>query len=100
MYHWVLFLAEALIHSAIVAAMVQHSSQPIQTFSIGFKEAEYSELDYARRVSQLFKTNHHELILEPASVDIIDDLINMYDEPFADSSAIPTYFVQSLHGNM
>jgi len=90
------FLSGGIDSSAIVATMAQISSQPIQTFTIGFKEAKYNELDYASKVSTLYKTNHHELILKPASVDIIDDLINMYDEPFDDSSAIPTYFVSKF----
>jgi asparagine synthase (glutamine-hydrolysing) len=90
------FLSGGVDSSAVVAIMAQHSSQPVQTFSIGFKDAKYNELDYARQVSKLYKTNHHEMVLEPASVNIIDDLINMYDEPFADSSAIPTYFVSKF----
>lgn len=90
------FLSGGVDSSAVVAYMAQFSSQPVQTFSIGFKEAKYNELDYARQVSKIYKTNHHEMILKPASVDIIDDLINMYDEPFADSSAIPTYFVSKF----
>lgn len=90
------FLSGGVDSSSVVATMAQLSSQPVQTFSIGFKEAKYNELEYARKVSKLYNTNHHEMILEPASVEIIDDLINMFDEPFADSSAIPTYFVSKF----
>ncbi len=90
------FLSGGVDSSGVVATMAQNSSQPIQTFSIGFNEIGYSELDFARHVSQIYKTNHHEMILEPASIDIIDNLINIYDEPFADSSAIPTYFVSKF----
>ena len=90
------FLSGGVDSSAVVAAMAQISSQQLQTFSIGFTDTKFNELEYARKVSKLYKTNHHEMILEPSSVNIIDDLINMYDEPFADSSAIPTYFVSKF----
>jgi asparagine synthase (glutamine-hydrolysing) len=90
------FLSGGVDSSSVVATMAQLSSKPIQTFSIGFKEAKYNEIEYARQVSKLYNTNHHEMILEPASVEIIDDLVNMFDEPFADSSAIPTYFVSKF----
>ena len=90
------FLSGGVDSSAVVATMAKYTNQPIKTFSIGFSEEKFNELKYAKIVSELYKTEHHEMILEPASVNIIDDLIKIYDEPFADSSAIPTYFVSKF----
>ncbi|MEI6489175.1 MAG: asparagine synthase (glutamine-hydrolyzing) [Bacteroidota bacterium] len=90
------FLSGGVDSSAVVANMAKLSDRPIKTFSIGFKEEKYNELNFARIVSEKYKTDHHEFVLEPTSIDIINDLVNMYDEPFADSSAIPTYFLSKL----
>jgi asparagine synthase (glutamine-hydrolysing) len=90
------FLSGGVDSSTIVGLMTEISNNPVETFSIGFHEEKYSELKYARQVSEKFGTNHHELILESSSVDVIDKIIDMYDEPFADSSAIPTYFVSKF----
>ncbi|HYR44187.1 MAG TPA: asparagine synthase C-terminal domain-containing protein, partial [Terriglobia bacterium] len=67
-----------------------------KTFSIGFAEQEYNELDYARQVARKFDTDHHELLVEPNVLDVIEDLAWYLDEPFGDSSAIPTYMVSKL----
>ena len=90
------FLSGGVDSSSVVAKMAKLSAKPIETFSIGFKENKFNELDFAMKVSRVYQTNHHEMILEPASVDIIDALINMYDEPVADDSSLPTYFVSKF----
>lgn len=87
------FLSGGVDSSAVVALMAMNSNKPIKTFSIGFKEEKYNELKYAQLVSQKFKTDHHEFIVEPDSIDLLPKLVQSYDEPFADSSAIPTYYV-------
>ena len=82
--------------SSVVAMMARQSSSPVKTFSIGFSEHDYNEAPYARRIAKLFGTDHQELILEPDVLSIIDDLVWHLDEPFGDSSAIPTYMVSKL----
>jgi asparagine synthase (glutamine-hydrolysing) len=71
-------------------------SQPVKTFTIGFKEAAYSELDDARRVASHLGTEHHELVVEPDAVSLLQKLVWHFDEPFADSSAVPTFLVSEL----
>lgn len=90
------FLSGGIDSSAIVALMSQVSDQPVKTFSIGFHSKTYNELGYARQIAKLFKTDHHEFMVEPDAIPIIDDLIWYLDEPFADPSAIPTYFVSKI----
>jgi asparagine synthase (glutamine-hydrolysing) len=90
------FLSGGLDSSAVVAMMARQSSSPIKTFSIGFTEPQFNEAPYAKRVARVFGTEHHELILEPDVLGIIDDLVWYLDEPFGDSSAIPTYMVSKL----
>jgi asparagine synthase (glutamine-hydrolysing) len=92
------FLSGGVDSSAVVATMARIGSGRVKTFSIGFADQEYNELDYARQVAQKFDTDHHELVLEPNVLDIIDDLAWYLDEPFGDSSAIPTYMVSKLAG--
>jgi asparagine synthase (glutamine-hydrolysing) len=70
--------------------------EPLKTFSIGFSEPNYSELDHARLVAMQYKTDHHELTLGPDALDQMEDLAWYLDEPFGDSSAIPTYMVSKL----
>jgi len=76
--------------------MREVSSQPIQTFSIGFAEQSYDELAYARVVADAFQTDHHELVVRPQVVDLLPELVRYFDEPFADSTAIPVYCVSKL----
>lgn len=90
------FLSGGIDSSSVVALMSRHSGSPIKTFSIGFKEAAFNELEYARAVARKFGTEHHEQIIEPESIDLLPRLISAYDEPFADSSAIPTYYVSKF----
>ncbi len=90
------FLSGGVDSSAVVALMSKYSNAPVKTFSIGFKEAEFNELEYARQVAHKYKTEHHEQIVEPESVSLLPRLVDSYDEPFADSSAIPTFFVSKF----
>ena len=90
------FLSGGVDSSAIVGLMSQIMDQPVKTFSIGFNEDSFDELKYARLAAKHFKTDHHEFILTPDFVDIVDDLVWHFDEPFADSSALPTYMVSKL----
>lgn len=87
------FLSGGIDSTIIVGLMRQFSSSPVKTFSIGFPIAEYDETDYAKTAAQAFGTEHHEFRVEPDAVQILDRLVWHYDEPFADSSAIPTWYV-------
>ena len=93
------FLSGGIDSSIVVASMSKLSNKPIKTFSIGFKEQKFNELKYARLISKKFKTDHNELIVEPKSIELLPELVNQYDEPFADSSAIPTYYLSKFTRN-
>lgn len=90
------FLSGGIDSSSVVAMMAEHSTLPIKTFSIGFKEEKFNELKFAREVAKKYKCEHHEQIIEPESISLLPKLVQAYDEPFADSSAIPTYYVSKL----
>ena len=90
------FLSGGLDSSVVVALMARHLDQPVNTFSIGFREAAYNELEDARRVARHIGTEHHELIVDPDAVELLHDLVWHLDEPFADASALPTYLVAKL----
>ena len=90
------FLSGGVDSSAVVALMAEQSSAPVKTFSIGFDEKRFDELEYARLVAQRYGTDHHEFIVRPDAVGIFDKLVWHYNEPFADSSAIPTYYLAQL----
>lgn len=90
------FLSGGLDSSAVVALMAQHMSQPVKTFTIGFREAAFNEIEDARRVARYLGTDHHELVVEPDAVALIEKLVWHLDEPFADASALPTYLVAQL----
>ncbi len=90
------FLSGGIDSSAVVAMMSRVSSGPVRTFSIGFEEPEYDEVGYARQVAQRFGTEHHELVVRPDAAAILPKLAWHYDEPFGDSSAVPTYCVAQM----
>jgi asparagine synthase (glutamine-hydrolysing) len=90
------FLSGGVDSSTIVGLMARHSPFPVKTFSIGFAEDSYNELKYARIAAKHFATEHHEFIVTPEICDVVDELAWHFDEPFADSSAIPTYMVSKL----
>lgn len=90
------FLSGGVDSSAVVATMTRLSDRPVKTFTIGFPEKAFSEITHAREVAKTFGTEHHELILEPDVIGLLGDLAWHLDEPFGDSSAIPTYMVSRL----
>ncbi|MBS1220031.1 MAG: asnB, partial [Proteobacteria bacterium] len=94
------FLSGGVDSSAVVAAMARHSSQPIRTYAIGFEggaaEQLYNELPYARRVAELFGTEHHEIVVRPDVVGLLPQLLWHMDEPIADSAFITTYLVSEF----
>ena len=90
------FLSGGLDSSATVAVMSQLANRPVKTFSIGFDEPEYNETNYAALVANKFQTEHTEFIVRPDALSILPKLVWHYNEPFADSSAIPTYYVSKL----
>jgi asparagine synthase (glutamine-hydrolysing) len=90
------FLSGGIDSSVMVAVQSQLSKDPVNTFSIGFQEARYSELPYARQVGQQFSTRHAEQVVTPEATRLLDDLVHYFDEPFADPSALPTLCVSRL----
>src|SRR6266446_1532612 len=82
--------------STVVALMARASSGPVKTFSIGFKHDDFNEADFARIVARKFGTDHHELILEPNVVETVEHLTSSLEEPFGDSSMLPTYYVSEM----
>jgi asparagine synthase (glutamine-hydrolysing) len=92
------FLSGGVDSSLVVGLMAEACSEPVRTFSIGFDEPAFDELDHARRVATHFGTDHHEFVVRPKAYDILDQLISHFDEPFADSSAIPTWYVSQMAG--
>jgi asparagine synthase (glutamine-hydrolysing) len=90
------FLSGGVDSSLIVGIMAKLGNNSVKTFSIGFEEKEFDELSYAKLVSNHFSTDHHEFIVKPNAIEILPKLVWHYNEPFADSSAIPTYYVASM----
>ncbi|HXF74825.1 MAG TPA: asparagine synthase (glutamine-hydrolyzing), partial [Methylomirabilota bacterium] len=90
------FLSGGVDSSIVVGLMAGLSDRPVKTFSIGFKEAAYNELDHARRVADRWGTEHHEYVVEPDALAVLPKLARHYGEPYADSSAIPTYYVAQI----
>lgn len=90
------FLSGGIDSSAIVAMMASLMGLPVKTFSIGFEEEDFSEINFARIVSKRFQTEHYEFIVKPDALDILPKLAWFYNEPYADSSAIPTYYLSQM----
>jgi asparagine synthase (glutamine-hydrolysing) len=90
------FLSGGVDSGTIVALMHELGVSPIRTFTIGFEEKSFSEADTAREVATRYRTEHHELIVRPDAIDLLPRLVRHFDEPFADSSAIPVWYVSEL----
>ncbi|HXG22097.1 MAG TPA: XrtA/PEP-CTERM system amidotransferase [Methylomirabilota bacterium] len=90
------FLSGGIDSSAVVGLMARLVNQPVNTASIGFREAGFDELPYARMVSERFHTRAYEKTVEAKAATILDDLVWHFDEPFADSSMVPTYYVSQV----
>ncbi|MFZ1919712.1 MAG: asparagine synthase (glutamine-hydrolyzing) [Terriglobales bacterium] len=90
------FLSGGTDSSTVVALMARASSGPVKTFSIGFKKDDFDETSYARVVAKAFGTEHHEMILEPDVVQTVEHLTSSLEEPFGDSSMLPTYYVSQM----
>lgn len=90
------FLSGGIDSSAVVALMSKLSNKPVKTFTIGFKEEKYNEAHYAKEIAEKFKTEHTEFIVEPHAIEIVPMLVKQYEEPYADSSALPTYYVSKM----
>src|SRR5277367_3308083 len=90
------FLSGGVDSSSVVAMMSHLMKRAVTTCSIGFEEAEYNEAEHARKIANLFHTDHHEQTVKPRALEVLDKLVWHYDEPFADSSAIPTYYVSRV----
>ena len=90
------FLSGGIDSSLVVAVMQKLSDQPIKTFTIGFPVPEYDESAAARNLATALKTEHHEMLVEPNALEALPKMIWNYDEPFADSSSIPTWYLSKL----
>lgn len=90
------FLSGGIDSSVVVGLMAQLSERPVKTFSIGFPEASFDETVHARRIAQLWNTEHHEFTVAPNALEILPRLVRHYGEPYADSSAVPTFYVAQL----
>jgi asparagine synthase (glutamine-hydrolysing) len=90
------FLSGGIDSSSVVASMARASAEPVRTFSIGFEEGAFNELEYAAMVAHQYGTQHHEIVVRPNAVDMVSRLVRHFDEPFGDSSAIPTFIVSEF----
>ena len=90
------FLSGGIDSTIITGLMQQQSERPVQTFSIGFSEKQFDERSYAREAAAKLGTDHHEFVVDPSAVEMLPKLVWHYDEPFADSSAIPTMYLSQL----
>jgi asparagine synthase (glutamine-hydrolysing) len=90
------FLSGGIDSSTIVAIMSRFSTDKVKTFSVGFPDRSFDETRYARTVAEYYHTDHHEFVVEPKSVSILPDLVRHYGEPYADPSALPTWYLSFL----
>jgi asparagine synthase (glutamine-hydrolysing) len=90
------FLSGGIDSSAVVAAMAEASAGPVRTFSIGFEHQRFDELPHARRIAQLFGTEHEEFVVRPDAIDVLPKIVRHHGEPFADPSAIPSYYLAQV----
>lgn len=90
------FLSGGVDSASIVALMSRLSDAPVKTFSIGFPDKEYNELEYARTVARMYHSEHHEFMVEPDRLDVLGDIVRHYGEPYGDSSAVPTWHLSRL----
>src|SRR5262249_57603819 len=90
------FLSGGVDSSRVVAFMAEASPTPIRTFSIGFDEADFDELRFARQVATRYGTDHYELVVKPAALDVLPKLAWHLDQPFPAPSAIPPYYVSTI----
>ncbi|MCP4117303.1 MAG: asparagine synthase (glutamine-hydrolyzing) [Desulfobacteraceae bacterium] len=90
------FLSGGIDSSCVVAMMALRNNDPVTTCSIGFDSEEYDEVQFAKTVADIYKTDHHELTVKENVASVIKELPHYFDEPFADASAVPTYFVSKL----
>jgi asparagine synthase (glutamine-hydrolysing) len=90
------FLSGGIDSSLVVALMAEASDRPVKTFSIGFDEPEWNELEAARAVATHFGTEHHEFVVRPDALGIAERLVHHFDEPFGDASAVPTWYVSAM----
>jgi len=90
------FLSGGIDSGTVVALMSQVAGSRVKTFSIGFEEKEYDELPFARQVADRYGTEHHEFIVRPEAASVLPKLVWHYSEPYADSSAVPTYYLSQL----
>ncbi|MGH7232660.1 MAG: asparagine synthase (glutamine-hydrolyzing) [Nitrospiraceae bacterium] len=90
------FLSGGVDSSVVVSLMAEQLDRPVLTCSVGFYEQAHNELPYARAVAKRFHSDHREHVIEPVLKDLIPQLVRFFDEPFADSSAIPTYYVSQM----
>jgi asparagine synthase (glutamine-hydrolysing) len=90
------FLSGGIDSSLVVALMARVSGARVKTFSIGFEQPEYDERAYARRVARAFDTDHHEDVVRPEGVAVLERIVTHFDEPFGDTSALPTWYVSQL----
>jgi asparagine synthase (glutamine-hydrolysing) len=90
------FLSGGIDSSSVVASMALQSPEPVKTFSIGFEETAYNELNYASMVARQYGTEHHEILVKPDSVSLLERMVRHCGEPFGDPSAIPTFIVSEF----
>ena len=90
------FLSGGVDSSAVVALMAGLHRRPVKTFSIGFDDPRFNELPHARRVAERYGCEHHEFEVQPRAIEMLPTMVKHYGEPYADSSAIPSFYLAKL----